>query len=196
VLEFGANGITVPHCRSAEEARQWVEWANSRQKESAATICAGANANFALSDTLEFLQERNQETFRVFQIEDREAVACIEEIATTDRVDGLFIGPRDLTISYGIPFKRKDPLIKRAMDEVANAAAKAGKGWGTVSETPGKRTKGIDRGARMVTCADDHMPTTTYCWWHCDSIGRAQPGSKWQSLRGRYRSRRDTGFVR
>ncbi len=91
--------------------------------------CAGANVNFALSDTLEFLQERNQETFRVFQIEDREAVACIEEIATTDRVDGLFIGPRDLTISYGIPFKRKDPLIKRAMDEVANAAAKAGK-WG------------------------------------------------------------------
>ncbi len=90
--------------------------------------CAGANVNFALSDTLEFLQERNQETFRVFQIEDREAVACIQEIATTDRVDGLFIGPRDLTISYGIPFKRKDPLIKRAMDEVANAAARPGNG--------------------------------------------------------------------
>src|SRR5258708_2938196 len=26
-LEFGANGIMVPHCRSAEEARQQVEWA-------------------------------------------------------------------------------------------------------------------------------------------------------------------------
>ena len=25
-LEFGANGVMVPHCRSAEEARQWVEW--------------------------------------------------------------------------------------------------------------------------------------------------------------------------
>src|SRR4029078_1536415 len=25
-LEFGANGLMVPHCRSAEEARQWVEW--------------------------------------------------------------------------------------------------------------------------------------------------------------------------
>src|SRR5258708_5645694 len=25
-LECGANGIMVPHCRSAEEARQWVDW--------------------------------------------------------------------------------------------------------------------------------------------------------------------------
>src|ERR1700722_19589109 len=26
-LEFGANGVMIPHCQNAEEARQWVEWA-------------------------------------------------------------------------------------------------------------------------------------------------------------------------
>lgn len=109
-LEFGANGIMVPHCRSAEEASQWVEWAKFPPEGKRGYDCARADANFALSDSLEFLEERNQETFLVFQIEDREAVDCVEEIATTDGVDGLFIGPGDLTISHGIPFKRKDPL--------------------------------------------------------------------------------------
>ena len=32
-LEFGANGVMVPHCRSAEEARQWVEWNGSHPWE-------------------------------------------------------------------------------------------------------------------------------------------------------------------
>ena len=36
-LEFGANGIMVPHCRSAEEARQWVDWVRFPPLESAAS---------------------------------------------------------------------------------------------------------------------------------------------------------------
>jgi 2-keto-3-deoxy-L-rhamnonate aldolase RhmA len=43
------------------------------------------------------------------------------------------------------------------LDSVANAAAKTGKWWGTVTETPEIAQKELDRGARMVTCADDHF---------------------------------------
>jgi 2-keto-3-deoxy-L-rhamnonate aldolase RhmA len=40
---------------------------------------------------------------------------------------------------------------------VANAAEKAGKWWGTVTETPEMAQRELDRGARMVTCANDHF---------------------------------------
>jgi 4-hydroxy-2-oxoheptanedioate aldolase len=156
-LEFGANGIMVPHCCSVAEAREWADWTRFPPRGKRGFDNAGADADYALSDTLEFLKERNEETFLAVQIEDREAVKCADGIAAVEGVDLLFVGPGDLSISYGVPMQRQHPLVQRAMDVVANAAAKAGKWWGTVTETPELAQTELDRGARMVTCADDHF---------------------------------------
>jgi len=156
-LEFGANGIMVPHCCDPEEARQWVEWTRFPPQGKRGFDSAGADANYTLSNSLQFLEQRNRETFLTLQIEDREAVDCVEAIAAVEGVDLLFVGPADLSISYGVPLQREHPLIQGALDRVANAAAKAGKWWGTVTETPETAQKELDRGARMVTCADDHF---------------------------------------
>jgi 2-keto-3-deoxy-L-rhamnonate aldolase RhmA len=53
--------------------------------------------------------------------------------------------------------QREHALVQRAMDTVANAAEKAGKWWGTVTNTPEQAQTEMDRGARMVTCANDHF---------------------------------------
>ena len=217
-LEFGANGVMVPHCRSAEEARQWVEWTRfpplgKRGFDGAGAdgtdivdFCfaaevgagiagvatgangfnhglgdggdpalvggdelvngagvavlggdAGADGDYGLANPLQFLQEQNEETFLVLQIEDRESVECVDKIAAVEGVDLLFVGPADLSISYGVPLQREHALVQQAMDKVANAAAKAGKWWGTVTPTPESAQLELDRGARMVTCADDHF---------------------------------------
>ena len=91
------------------------------------------------------------------QIEDQEAIDCVDAIAAVDGVDVLFVGPADLSMSYGVPLQRQHPLIQSALDKVANAAAKNGKWWGTVTETPESAQRELDRGARMITCADDHF---------------------------------------
>jgi len=155
-LEFGANGIMVPHCCSPEEARQWSEWSRFPPQGKRGFDHAGADAKYGLSDPSEYLAEQNREIFLVVQIEDREAVDCVDAIASVDGVDLLFVGPADLTMSYGVPLQRQHPLIQQAFDKVANAAAKAGKSWGTVTETPEMAQLELDRGARMVTCANDH----------------------------------------
>jgi 4-hydroxy-2-oxoheptanedioate aldolase len=156
-LEFGANGVMVPHCRSAEEARQWVEWTRFPPLGKRGFDGAGADGDYGLTDPLQFLKDQNEETFLVLQIEDRESVECVDEIAAVEGVDLLFVGPADLSISYGVPLQREHALVQRAFDKVANAAAKAGKWWGTVTPTPGSAQQELDRGARMVTCADDHF---------------------------------------
>jgi 4-hydroxy-2-oxoheptanedioate aldolase len=156
-LEFGANGIMVPHCCSVEEAQQWANWTRFPPQGTRGFDGAGADGDYSLSDPLEYLRERNEETFLAVQIEDREAVDCVEGIAAVEGVDLLFVGPADLSISYGIPMQRQHPLVQRALDRVANAAEKAGKWWGTVTETPELAQAELDRGARLVTCANDHF---------------------------------------
>ncbi|HLV86243.1 MAG TPA: aldolase/citrate lyase family protein [Candidatus Sulfotelmatobacter sp.] len=157
ILEMGATGTMVPHVRSPEEARQWVDWTKFPPFGKRGFDNAGVDCDYTFADPLEYIEHANKETFLVLQIEDREAVECIDEIAAVEGVDVLFVGPADLSLSYGVPMQFKHPLMQKAKDKVANAAAKAGKWWGTVTVTPESAQTEIDRGARMVTCADDHF---------------------------------------
>jgi 4-hydroxy-2-oxoheptanedioate aldolase len=156
-LELGANGIMVPHCRSAQEARIWAEWTKYPPLGKRGFDNAGVDADYTFADSTEYLEHANEETFLAVQIEDREAVDCVDEIAAVEGVDLLFVGPADLSISYNVPMQREHALVQRAMDTVANAAEKAGKWWGTVTNTPEQAQTEMDRGARMVTCANDHF---------------------------------------
>jgi 4-hydroxy-2-oxoheptanedioate aldolase len=157
VLESGANGVMVPHCRSAAEARQWAEWCRFAPLGTRGFDGSGPDADYMLVDAKEYMSHANQQTFVVLQIEDRDAVDCVDEIARTEGVDVLFVGPADLTISYGVPFQFTHPDVQKAIDRVANAAAKAGKWWGIPTGTPEAVQQALDRGARMVTGANDHV---------------------------------------
>ena len=156
-LEFGGNGIMIPHCRSVDEAREWVELTRFPPLGRRGYDSAGSDGEYSLGDPLEHLRQANEETFLTVQIEDREAVDCVEGIAALEGVDILFVGPADLSISYGVPMQFDYPTVQRAIDRVADAAAKAGKWWGTVTDTPEAAQKALDRGARMVTCFNDHF---------------------------------------
>ena len=156
VLEFGANGLIVPHCCSVAEARQWRDWTFYPPKGRRGFDGAGADAAFMLEDSLTHLRGRNEETFLILQIEDREALECVDEIAAIDGVDLLYIGTGDLSISLGVPFDRRHPLMQHAIDRIANAAAKAGKWWGMPSGSPEDAQSLLDRGARFLTVGCDH----------------------------------------
>jgi 4-hydroxy-2-oxoheptanedioate aldolase len=155
-LEFGATGLMIPHCRSVQEAREWVELSKFPPFGKRGFDGAGADADYLFADPLEYMKNANEETFLVLQIEDREAVDCVDEIAAVEGVDLLFIGSGDLTISYGVPMQAGHPSIQKAIDRVAGAAAKHGKFWGMPSGSPEAAQALIDRGARFITCGGDH----------------------------------------
>ena len=156
-LEFGANGIMAPHCRSVEEARQWVEWVRFPPVGKRGFDGAGADADFGLADPLEHVRFANREVFLVLQIEDKEAVDCVDQIAAVEGVDLLFIGPADLSLSYGAPFQFDHPLLQDAVQRVASAVRSAGKWWGTSTANPEAAQKAVDDGARMITAGADHV---------------------------------------
>jgi 4-hydroxy-2-oxoheptanedioate aldolase len=155
-LEFGANGLMIPHIRSAKEARQWVEWSRFPPLGKRGLDGAGADADFGLADTCEYLKHANKEVFLAFQVEDREAVEAIEEIAAVPGFDFFFIGPGDLSLSYDVPLQFDHPLMQEATRRVAEAAHKNGKWWGTTTPTPAHAQRALDLGARMVVAGGDH----------------------------------------
>jgi 4-hydroxy-2-oxoheptanedioate aldolase len=156
LLECGANGIMVPHCRSAAEARQWVEWMRYPPIGKRGMDGVGADADHGMANPVEHIEHANRETFLVLQIEDREAVEQIDEIAAVPGLDILFVGPADLSISLGVPLQTQSEEVQRAIDRVAAAAARHGKWWAIPTATPEIAQAMLDRGARMVTGGGDH----------------------------------------
>lgn len=156
-LEFGSNGLMIPHIRSVEEARQWVEWCRFPPIGRRGFDGAGVDADYMLADPIAHMRHGNEEVFLALQVEDREAVECVEEIAALEGVDLLFVGPADITISYGVPFQFDHLSVQRAIDRVASATAKAGKWWGIPTGSPESAQKALDRGARLITCGNDHV---------------------------------------
>jgi 4-hydroxy-2-oxoheptanedioate aldolase len=157
VLEFGANGIMVPHCRDEAEARQWVEWTRFPPLGRRGFDGSGADADFMLANPCDHLRHANEETFLVLQVEDQEAVECVDRIAAVPGVDLLFVGLADLTISYGLPFQFQHPRIREAIDRVAAAARQAGIWWGMPTGNAEAAQAALDSGARLVTCSNDHV---------------------------------------
>ena len=156
-LEFGANGIMVPHVTSAEEARQWVDWVRFPPVGRRGFDGAGADAEYALADARTYLREANDNIFLVLQIEDKEALDCLDEIAAVPGVDLLFVGPGDLSISLGFPFEFDHPALQDAIDRVARATANAGKWWGLPTGSPEQAQQALRRGARLITAGNDHQ---------------------------------------
>ncbi len=155
-LEFGANGIMVPHCRSAAEARQWVEWVRFPPLGKRGFDGVGADADHGMAPPLEHLSHANREVFLALQIEDAEALEEIDGIAAVAGFDLLFVGPADLSISLGVPFQFDHPKLEEAFRRVDSAARRHGKWWGTTSASPEVAQKMLDLGARMVTAGSDH----------------------------------------
>jgi 4-hydroxy-2-oxoheptanedioate aldolase len=154
-LEAGAAGIMVPHCLSGEDAR--IAARNSRYHPIGlrGLETVGPDADYANAPAREYMSWANRETFVAVQIEDREAVEDLDAIASTPGIDMLFLGPADLTQSYGIPLEFTHPLIREAAEKIAAAAERHGIFWGTTCAGPEAARPYIEMGARFVNVVSD-----------------------------------------
>ena len=154
-LEDGAAGIMVPDCKSAQEAREVISHCKYPPLGSRGIDGVGPDADYGMVAAKEYMTHANRETFVIVQIEDRETVERVDEIAAVEGVDILFIGPGDLTKSYGILGDTKNPIFMDAVKKVADAAARHGKWWGLPAGNVETAQMYIDMGARFINCTSD-----------------------------------------
>ncbi|MEL6913396.1 MAG: aldolase/citrate lyase family protein [Pseudomonadota bacterium] len=115
-LDAGAVGIVAPHVDSAEKA---AALARAGHFGLGGRGYAGSTrwAGFATRKMPDIL-EQSAETVLIAQIEEPAGVEAVEAIAATPGIDGLFLGPADLSVGYG----KED----QTSEELAAAYARCG----------------------------------------------------------------------
>lgn len=97
------------------------------------------------------------EILALAMIETAQALENVEEIAATPGLDGLYIGPYDLSISLGLarPADFGDPALKAALDVVLVAATRHNLVTGIYAGTPQDALMLAQCGFRLVTAVQD-----------------------------------------
>lgn len=129
LLDVGAQGLIVPCVHSVEQVKDIIKYAKyypigergfcpTRKDGWGFDIPGGVPATMA---------HFNDETLLIPQCETVGALEHIEEIAALEGVDGIFVGPYDLSISMGIPGEFDKPEFQAAIDRIVKAVHDAGK---------------------------------------------------------------------
>ena len=123
-LDCGADGVIVPHVRSAAEAREIVRachYVPGGRGFAGSTRAAGYTTRGMAKH-----REAAKDVIVIAQIEDVEAVEAIEEIAAVEGIDALFIGRADLTISYAADTPDNAAVVA-AVERICAAGKAAGR---------------------------------------------------------------------
>ena len=110
-----------------------------------------------IADQSAYLKEANALTVTLAMIETRTALDNLTAIAETPGVDGLFLGPSDLSIalSKGASIDPMSGDVDRELERIAGAARKAGKILGAYCHSAERAVALAKRGVRFLAVGSD-----------------------------------------
>ncbi|WP_100412701.1 4-hydroxy-2-oxoheptanedioate aldolase [Acidovorax sp. 69] len=155
-LDIGAQTLLVPMVDTAEQAQQLV-----RATRYAPEGVRGMGSALARSSRWqaypEYVHEANQQVCLLVQAETVEAMAHLDAIAATPGVDGVFIGPADLSASMGHPGNPGHPDVQAAIHDGIACILRAGKAPGILATTESQAKQWLAAGALFVAVGVDTM---------------------------------------
>lgn len=154
ILDMGAEGIMCPRISNADEAMDVVRglYYPPDGKRGVAKMVRATRFG---KDFNEYYKNSKDNILGIVQIETAEVLNHLDEVASIDGIDVLFIGPSDLTMELGIFGQFDHPLFKDALERTVNAAGKAGKAAGILLFNPDDYKTYRDLGIRMIACGSD-----------------------------------------
>ncbi|HSV47187.1 MAG TPA: 4-hydroxy-2-oxoheptanedioate aldolase [Ramlibacter sp.] len=154
VLDIGATTLLVPMVESAEQARQIVR-ATRYPPQGIRGVGSAIARSARWTKYPNYLHEANDRICVLVQVETREALARIEDIAAVDGVDGVFIGPADLSASMGYLGQPAHPEVKSAIVDALGRIARTGKAPGILCADEALARDYIAAGARFIALGVD-----------------------------------------
>jgi len=131
LLDVGAQTLLIPYVQTADEARHAV--AATRYPPQGVRGVAGATRAGRFGRVTDYLRRADAEICVLVQVETRLALDNLEAIAGVDGVDGVFIGPSDLSAGLGHLGNPGHPEVQAAIEDAIRRILKCGKAPGILT---------------------------------------------------------------
>lgn len=155
VLDSGADGIIVPMIKNEEEAKRAVDFVKyPPYGKRGVGLYRAQNYGTTFPEYKDWNQENS---VVIAQVEHIEAVKNIDEILTTDGIDGIMVGPYDLSASMGHPGEYDRADVKEALEKVKEACKRLNKplGFHVIKSEAKYLQEKIDEGYTLLAFSID-----------------------------------------
>ncbi|MBQ8837322.1 MAG: hypothetical protein IJ002_07450 [Clostridia bacterium] len=155
-VDAGADGFLLPMTNSASDIAKVVEYAKYTPIGKRGISTMRAHTLYAPPSLDKYMSAANEHVKVYAQIETRAGVENVDEILAERGVDGVFVGPNDLSCDLGCIGDTK-PILE-CIEKVAAAAAKCGKKWGIITTSKALLDKALELSVDMISYGSElHM---------------------------------------
>lgn len=154
LLDIGAQTLLIPMIESRAMAETMVKAMRYPPQGVRGVGAALARAS-EYNSIPDYLQTANDETCLLLQIESRAGLAALDEIASTEGVDGIFIGPADLAADMGHLGHPGHPDVQAAVEDALKRIQGHGKAAGILIGDLALSRRYVELGATFVALGND-----------------------------------------
>jgi 4-hydroxy-2-oxoheptanedioate aldolase len=154
-LDAGASGILVPYCETVEEVEEVVATAKWHPLKGEYLRRAVRENVLPSEEARTYLERRHKHSFVIIGIESEPAYKNLENILGVDGIDGVFIGPNDMSTSLGIPDDYANPGYIEVIADIIKTCEAKGIPVMVHHQTIETSTMAINNGARFILHAMD-----------------------------------------
>lgn len=145
MLDIGFYNFLVPFVETAEQAAQAV--ASTRYPPEGIRGVSVSHRGNMFGTVPDYFAQSNKNISVLVQIESQIGVDNVEAIASTEGVDGLFVGPSDLAAALGHLGNAAHPEVQRAIQHIFASAKKHGKPSGILAPVEADARRYLEWGA-------------------------------------------------
>lgn len=154
LLDVGAQTLLIPMIQNAEQARDAVRATRYPPHGVRGVGSALARAS-RWNRVPDYLQQADEQMCVLVQIETREAVKNLDAILQVEGVDGVFIGPADLSADMGFAGNPQHPEVQRTIDDAIARIRAADKAPGILMANKALAQRYLEAGALFVAVGVD-----------------------------------------
>jgi 4-hydroxy-2-oxoheptanedioate aldolase len=153
VLDIGAQTILIPFVQTADEAAEAVK--SCRYPPDGLRGVAGSTRASRYGRTKDYLHKAQDEICILVQVETGSALEQLDAIANIDGIDGVFIGPSDLSASLGHLGNPAHEDVQKEIEAASKIIRDADKAPGILAGNAEDSKRYISWGFQFVACSTD-----------------------------------------
>jgi 4-hydroxy-2-oxoheptanedioate aldolase len=154
LLDIGAQTLIVPMVETAEQARMLVS-ATRYPPEGMRGVGSSIARSSRWNRYSDYMKVADQEVCLIVQVETRRGLVNLDEIAAVEGVDGVFLGPADLSAALGHRGNAAHPEVRGAMEDAVARIAHANKPSGTLFADEAQVRHWLAQGCTFVAVGAD-----------------------------------------
>jgi len=154
-LDIGSAGVQIPQIETVEQAQAAVRAAKYAPLGMRGVSLFTRAGDYTVHGLEGITDNLNAEQMVLIHIEGVRGLQNLDEIIRVPHIDVIFLGPYDLSQSFGVPGKVDDPRVVEGMRQAVTKIREAGKAVGTFAADVDTARVWIKAGVQYLSLSVD-----------------------------------------